>query len=678
MRNINILIFVCFVIAQPTQTPAAATTTTPTPATEAPKSGWGALTSTLKTEKEQKEREQKERELKEKLLKTPAAAAPVTQQQPQPQQTQAPATQPTPQTQAKPAQQTQQQTQQPIPLASTQPTQAIGLAGVKPGDPGKPNGVASHIPQQQQQQLPQQQHHQQPQQHHQQPHPQQQQPHFQPQQQRIPQTIVTHAQQQHTQQPQPQQPVGDSVNIGSMAPPPRVQSAPPALDTQQLPQQMRQQMPQQYPYKSNPYQNYYYAYPPQPGVQYQPGPPQMRGGYAQATYFSAGPPQILTQTVPVQSALQQQVTPPKPAPKKMLSIVDPNSQVDIVQKHLQDQAAVTPSSPAVVVSTPKAEEKRVLSITEDKSDSDHSKSKSGKQEVTPPTPTTSTTTTKPVTTAAVASTTPTPLPLSLAPTEPKKDTNTTVITQQPTSSTSTQETEPASPSSRVHIIEYDSGNSNSKSVYSKRFLRQFEFIRDPPAAAEQWPREITLSFIATQPAPARAPKQGNRGGVGMSPGLRSDHGQPVRTNSPNLRSPKGVRGVQGGNKGKFGRTDSTPTLRTSESGWKPNRLMKPADAESEMLKKIQGMLNKLTEENYEKLSQKIAVYTDKEELREGIIKLIFEKAVLEPKFARMYANLCVKLSKRYAGAPDEKNPDPKEKESKGEKKNSFLFRKKKI
>lgn len=70
-----------------------------------------------------------------------------------------------------------------------------------------------------------------------------------------------------------------------------------------------------------------------------------------------------------------------------------------------------------------------------------------------------------------------------------------------------------------------------------------------------------------------------------------------------------------------------------------------------------SILNKLTEETFDRLSDKLlaAGIVDVVVLT-GIIKLIFEKALVEPKFSKMYANLCVKIA---AHAPNFEGPDGK-------------------
>jgi translation initiation factor 4G len=56
-------------------------------------------------------------------------------------------------------------------------------------------------------------------------------------------------------------------------------------------------------------------------------------------------------------------------------------------------------------------------------------------------------------------------------------------------------------------------------------------------------------------------------------------------------------------------------------------------------------LNKLSEENFDSISNKlINIGVISVEALKMVIKLIFEKALLEPKFCKMYAELCRKMS----------------------------------
>ncbi|EGF80068.1 hypothetical protein BATDEDRAFT_11594, partial [Batrachochytrium dendrobatidis JAM81] len=59
------------------------------------------------------------------------------------------------------------------------------------------------------------------------------------------------------------------------------------------------------------------------------------------------------------------------------------------------------------------------------------------------------------------------------------------------------------------------------------------------------------------------------------------------------------------------------------------------------LRKAQGLLNKLTIENFEKLSEKILnIGFDNQEIIDAIVSLIYEKALDQSTFAPMYAKLC--------------------------------------
>lgn len=60
---------------------------------------------------------------------------------------------------------------------------------------------------------------------------------------------------------------------------------------------------------------------------------------------------------------------------------------------------------------------------------------------------------------------------------------------------------------------------------------------------------------------------------------------------------------------------------------------------------IRGILNKLTPENFEKLSDELLkVDLNSSKILNGTIVLIFDKAINEPKYSSMYAQLCKRLS----------------------------------
>ncbi|CAK9199098.1 unnamed protein product [Sphagnum troendelagicum] len=80
-----------------------------------------------------------------------------------------------------------------------------------------------------------------------------------------------------------------------------------------------------------------------------------------------------------------------------------------------------------------------------------------------------------------------------------------------------------------------------------------------------------------------------------------------------------------------------------------------AQSEKEkVFRTVKGILNKLTPEKYDLLlEQMMQAGISSAEILQGVISLIFDKAVLEPNFCSMYAQLCVNLSKELPEFPSE-------------------------
>lgn len=80
-------------------------------------------------------------------------------------------------------------------------------------------------------------------------------------------------------------------------------------------------------------------------------------------------------------------------------------------------------------------------------------------------------------------------------------------------------------------------------------------------------------------------------------------------------------------------------IQKGENAWKPNNTVSENDA---ILKKINGILNKLSVDNFEKLSTDLLdIEIGTNELLENVVGSIFNKAILEPHFGEIYAKLCV-------------------------------------
>lgn len=74
-----------------------------------------------------------------------------------------------------------------------------------------------------------------------------------------------------------------------------------------------------------------------------------------------------------------------------------------------------------------------------------------------------------------------------------------------------------------------------------------------------------------------------------------------------------------------------------------------------ILRNAQGILNKLTIEHFDSLSDKIKELITTQDLLVGVIDLIFAKALKEAHFSTMYADLCLKLSKQVPNFDEKEN-----------------------
>eukprot|EP00166_Cyanidium_caldarium_P003476 ctg_3368.g477 len=84
-------------------------------------------------------------------------------------------------------------------------------------------------------------------------------------------------------------------------------------------------------------------------------------------------------------------------------------------------------------------------------------------------------------------------------------------------------------------------------------------------------------------------------------------------------------------------------MQGSENAWRPRQT--PESEVDRKTKTVRSILNKLTMENFERLYQQIlAVDIDDLETLKGVVREIFEKALLEPNFGAMYAELCARLA----------------------------------
>eukprot|EP00802_Teleaulax_amphioxeia_P003995 Tamp_03998.p1 GENE.Tamp_03998~~Tamp_03998.p1 ORF type:complete len:771 (-),score=244.72 Tamp_03998:328-2640(-) len=118
-------------------------------------------------------------------------------------------------------------------------------------------------------------------------------------------------------------------------------------------------------------------------------------------------------------------------------------------------------------------------------------------------------------------------------------------------------------------------------------------------------------------------------------------------------TPKGGRGKKNAEplRDRTGKIIEIKALEISENRWKPT---KPTDDEEKIYKAIKGVLNKLTLEKFDKLYQElIAIGISTASLLRGFVVILYDKAVLEPNFIGMYAQMCERLAKDLPELSDE-------------------------
>jgi len=212
-------------------------------------------------------------------------------------------------------------------------------------------------------------------------------------------------------------------------------------------------------------------------------------------------------------------------------------------------------------------------------------------------------------------------------------------------------------------------------VYKRDFLLEFrnKFVQMPPELVNS-SIEIVLNEQVDSAQwthlerPAAAPPSGGRGGGGGGGrdgggGQNDSRNWRTRTEMP-ARDDQGSRGGgggredrgggnrRGGDRGGGGRDQGRqpapmppgpgPDIKKAETPWQIGQVKSDND---KLLRSVKGILNKITPEKFDKLSDQIVTIgiSSADTLR-SVISLIFDKAVAEPTFCSLYSKLCVKLS----------------------------------
>jgi hypothetical protein len=196
-------------------------------------------------------------------------------------------------------------------------------------------------------------------------------------------------------------------------------------------------------------------------------------------------------------------------------------------------------------------------------------------------------------------------------------------------------------------------NKNEKYVYTVDFLIGLrEHYPDLPELEEgKWPPMEIVSEDLVRGASSRS----RPGGAGWE---RSGNPPLSRQSSKgsggqwqrSQEVPKRGRGAGRGGKGGRGGQADVPEgpfkpLERSENRWIPTKSTTKFEAAQ---KKVQSIMNKMTREKFDRLAEQLTdINMESLEMLQGVIKIIFDKAVGEPHFCDMYADLCVHLEQKW-------------------------------
>eukprot|EP00029_Vermamoeba_vermiformis_P010535 TRINITY_DN554_c0_g1_i2.p1 TRINITY_DN554_c0_g1~~TRINITY_DN554_c0_g1_i2.p1 ORF type:complete len:1501 (-),score=719.32 TRINITY_DN554_c0_g1_i2:125-4627(-) len=212
------------------------------------------------------------------------------------------------------------------------------------------------------------------------------------------------------------------------------------------------------------------------------------------------------------------------------------------------------------------------------------------------------------------------------------------------------------------------GASSNKKIYGRDFLLQFQSqFTDKPATLRPDVLNVILggSEGGSGDKTPRGQDRNWRGGQGRGGNLARSRDS-LSSSGTMGQTPKGDRKGRGGRGGgsTTPRGKKRPDLNASQepkvkdkSLW--SRPEKATDEHTELTRKVQSLLNKLTLDKFEVISAKLlTIKVDTLSNLRLVINLLYDKAIIEPKFCTMYAELCKKLSEHYAQLYPEKDEDP--------------------
>jgi translation initiation factor 4G len=152
----------------------------------------------------------------------------------------------------------------------------------------------------------------------------------------------------------------------------------------------------------------------------------------------------------------------------------------------------------------------------------------------------------------------------------------------------------------------------------------------------------SMNFGGRPVAMQRTPSQGGPGGV-SSNRTRSQRGKQ-----------RDKMTVQQAANAQVANFEPVAPLKVSENRWDRKSLLVEGDSPEVVDRKVRGLLNKLTMERFDSISDQIIEWANKSEKEKDgrtliqVIRLVFEKATDEATWSEMYARLCRKMMEQIS------------------------------
>ncbi|OQR81538.1 eukaryotic translation initiation factor 4 gamma [Thraustotheca clavata] len=192
-------------------------------------------------------------------------------------------------------------------------------------------------------------------------------------------------------------------------------------------------------------------------------------------------------------------------------------------------------------------------------------------------------------------------------------------------------------------------NKYDKICFSVEFLLSFreEYVELPEAAKDPHSGWMSMEITSDAPSRNRRVDRQSSGGSLQRQTSRGDKGKWNRDQK--VAEGRGGRGNRSGRGGRGGggsqsSFDDVP-LKRREDRWVPKKATSNIEA---VAKQVQSIMNKMTNQKFDRLAGQLAeIDMESPEMVLSVIKIIFDKALGEPHFCDMYANLCVFLDQKW-------------------------------